>query len=72
MPLCVVVVDTSFKFVENAYLIQESSVDPGGLPSRYIIKSMITIGFSLLFLQALSTIAKSILTIAGRSEPLNS
>ncbi|MGB3468198.1 MAG: TRAP transporter small permease subunit [Cyclobacteriaceae bacterium] len=53
-PFCYVVVTTSIPFVMNAFEVQETSPDPGGLPARYIIKSVIPIGFSLLFLQGIS------------------
>lgn len=71
LPLCFVVVETSFSFVENSFRFNESSADPGGLPARYVVKSSITIGFALLFLQALSMIIKSVNTIFNPSENLN-
>ena len=63
LPFCLVVIDASFKFVENSYRFHESSPDPGGLPARFIIKSAITIGFILLLMQSISLIFKSIITI---------
>ena len=63
LPFCFVVIDASFKFVENSYRFHESSPDPGGLPARFIIKSAITIGFILLLMQSISLIFKSIVTI---------
>lgn len=63
LPFCIVVIDSSYKFVENSFRFQESSPDPGGLPARFIIKSAITIGFFLLLLQSVSLIFKSLATI---------
>ena len=63
LPFCIVVISSSYKFVENSFRFQESSPDPGGLPARFIIKSTITIGFFLLLMQSISLIFRSIVTI---------
>ena len=60
IPWCLVIIYTSYNYAENAWAIGESSPDPGGLPARYIIKFVITIGFCLLLLQAFSLIATSV------------
>ncbi len=60
IPFCLVILLESLSFVENSYRIKEVSPDPGGLPARFIIKSMIPIGLSLLILQGVSLILKSI------------
>ena len=39
---------TSIPFVEDSYNILESSPDPGGLPYRFLIKSIISVSFFLL------------------------
>lgn len=54
LPFCGVVVYTSCSFVEKAWQIGERSVDPAGLPARYIIKALIPISFTLLGLQGIS------------------
>lgn len=56
LPLCVVGVVEGFQFTKNAYLMGETSPDPGGLPGRFIIKSTIPLGFLLLGLQGISMI----------------
>lgn len=66
IPFCIVIIKSSIPFAINSFNILEGSPDPGGLPLRFIVKSAIPIGFSLLLLQALSLIMKSILTIQGR------
>lgn len=52
----------SFQYVQQAWVIDEGSPDPGGLPHRWIIKSLIPLGFFILILQcvasALGTIEK--------------
>jgi TRAP-type mannitol/chloroaromatic compound transport system permease small subunit len=45
----------SLRYVQQAYVIDEGSPDPGGIPHRYIIKSLIPIGFALLLLQSIAT-----------------
>ena len=60
IPWCLIIIYTSYNYAENSWAIGESSPDPGGLPARYIIKFAIPVGFSLLFLQALSLISTSI------------
>jgi TRAP-type mannitol/chloroaromatic compound transport system permease small subunit len=42
----------SLHYVEQSYVIDEGSPDPGGLPHRFIIKGLIPVGFALLLVQA--------------------
>ena len=44
----------SLHYVRQSYVIDEGSPDPGGLPHRYLIKSLLPIGFALFALQALA------------------
>lgn len=67
-PGCFLVVFTSLGFVENSFAIFEGSPDPGGIPLRFILKSMIPLGFILVWLQGLSLFIKSFLVIIGREE----
>lgn len=63
IPFCVVVIITSWQFMVNAFVIQEGSPDPGGLPARFMIKAAIPAGFVLLLLQALSLALHAFLTL---------
>lgn len=63
LPFCAVAAFESISFVKASYFVKETSPDPGGLPARYIIKSIIPISFSLLFIQGVLEIIKSIATI---------
>jgi len=63
IPLCVIGIGEGYQFTKNAYLMGETSPDPGGLPARFIIKSTIPVGFLLLGLQGVSIILKSLKTI---------
>ena len=68
LPVCAVVVWSSHKFVGNSWGFQEGSPDPGGLPARYIIKSMIPLGFLLLGIQGIGEAIRSVLTITSPEE----
>ena len=61
LPFSAMVVFSSQDFVISSFQIQETSPNPGGLPARYILKALIPIGFTLLFLQGISEVFKNIL-----------
>ena len=50
----------SFHYVQQSYVIGENSPDPGGLPHRYLLKSLIPIGFALLLAQSIASALASI------------
>ena len=66
IPGCYMVIATSIPFMYNSYSILEGSPDPGGIPCRFIIKSAIPIGFTLILLQGISLAIKSLMTILGK------
>lgn len=57
--LCVIIVYLSIPYVMQAYDIGERSPDPGGLPYRWIVKSMIPLGFFFLGLQSLASVLRA-------------
>ncbi len=63
VPFCLVGIYYASNFAYQSFLIGEGSSDPGGLPYRFVIKSMIPLGLSFLLLQGISLILKSFLTI---------
>lgn len=67
LPGCVLVILTSWQFFINSWSFGEGSPDPGGIPARYVLKSLIPIGFSLVALQGVSLGLKSFLLIMGYS-----
>jgi len=70
MPFCVLTIYSSWDFVSNAYVQGEGSPDPGGLPQRWILKSMLLWGFGLLFLQGLSqAIQEALFLLSKTSTP---
>ncbi|VAX19796.1 TRAP dicarboxylate transporter, DctQ subunit, unknown substrate 6 [hydrothermal vent metagenome] len=66
LPFCVLMIYTSTGFIESSWAVRESSGDPGGLPARYILKSMIPVGFLLLGLQGVSLAINSAITIISK------
>ncbi|MEN7549525.1 TRAP transporter small permease subunit [Rapidithrix thailandica] len=68
IPFCLIVIKGGIPYVEVSYNMNEKSTDPGGLPFRYAIKSVIIIGFFFLLLQGTSSMAKSILTLLGEKK----
>ena len=63
LPFCVLMIATSWNFAYASYNIAETSGDPGGLPYRWFLKGAITVGFSMLLLQAISMLLNSLLII---------
>ena len=45
----------SLGYVQQAFVIDEGSADPGGIPHRYIVKGLIPVGFALLLLQSIAS-----------------
>ncbi len=66
IPWSCVIIYTSFRYAENAFMIGERSSEPGGLAARWVIKGAITLGFILLLLQAFSVVLTAIKTITHR------
>ena len=50
-----IIIWLSLNYVQQAYVIDEGSPDPGGIPHRYIVKALIPAGFALLLLQSIAT-----------------
>ena len=66
IPFCLIVIYATKGFILNSWAVREMSPDPGGLPARYILKSLIPFGFSLLMLQGIAEAFKSVLIIKGQ------
>ncbi|MGD8567534.1 MAG: TRAP transporter small permease subunit [Gammaproteobacteria bacterium] len=62
-PFCILIIVASWDFVARSFAMLEGSSDPGGLPYRFILKSVIPVGFSLLLLQGIAMILRSVDTI---------
>jgi TRAP-type mannitol/chloroaromatic compound transport system permease small subunit len=64
MPFCVIMVVTGIPFFFRSIEINEQSGNAGGLP-QWPTKSLIMIGFALLFIQAVSELIKRIAVMRG-------
>jgi TRAP-type mannitol/chloroaromatic compound transport system permease small subunit len=68
LPFCLLIIISTWPFLSQAFIHNEASPDPGGLPARWLIKSMIPAGFGLLLLQGISESIKK-LVIALENTP---
>ena len=65
LPLTIIMVVTSVPFFVRSFRINEQSMNAGGLP-QWPAKSLIMIGFALLFAQGVSELIKRIAVMAKR------
>jgi TRAP-type mannitol/chloroaromatic compound transport system permease small subunit len=55
--------------VRNSWSVWESSPDPGGIPARWALKSVIIIGFVILMIQGVSELIKRFYVARGWEQP---
>jgi len=60
LPFALLILAGSFEFVNDAYITQEISEDPGGLPYRWLIKGSIPLAFMFLSFSAVGYILQNI------------
>lgn len=68
LPFCLLVVWYGYDFAREAYELGETSGDPGGLPYRWIIKSMIPVSFGFMALSGIGLLLTSVNTLLGAHE----
>jgi TRAP-type mannitol/chloroaromatic compound transport system permease small subunit len=57
-------------YIQQAYVIAETSQDPGGIPYRWVVKALIPLGYALLVLQAVGELVRTVLAFrAGATLP---
>lgn len=66
VPFCLLIIISAWPFVAQAYIHNEGSPDPGGLPARWLIKTVIPLGFGLLCLQGIAEIIKKFNRALGK------
>jgi TRAP-type mannitol/chloroaromatic compound transport system permease small subunit len=64
LPLTIVMIVTGIPFFEKSYMINEQSMNAGGLP-QWPAKSLIAIGFTILLFQAISEFVKRLAIMRG-------
>lgn len=60
LAISIIIVWLSLAYVQQAYVIDEKSADPGGLTHRWILKALIPAGFVLVALQSIAEIVKNV------------
>lgn len=63
IPLSLLIIFGSYEYVMDAFTMNEISQDPGGLTHRWIVKSMIPLGFVFLIFSGLVYILKNIIIL---------
>jgi TRAP-type mannitol/chloroaromatic compound transport system permease small subunit len=63
MLLSIIVIWLCVHYVWQSWSIGEGTANPGGIDYRYIVKSLIPIGFALFFMQSLSEAIKSTMAL---------
>jgi TRAP-type mannitol/chloroaromatic compound transport system permease small subunit len=66
IPSCYLVLTTAIPWVITAYEVGEVSIDPGGIPARFILKAVLPIAYFLMLLQGLSLGIKSICLLLNK------
>lgn len=61
LAVSLIFIKLSIPYVMQSFAIAEQSPDPGGIPMRWLIKSLIPIGYVLVVLQCLAAIGRRIL-----------
>lgn len=58
LAVALIFIKVSISYVAQSYSIQEISPDPGGIPFRWIVKSLIPIGYGLVVLQTAAALLR--------------
>ncbi len=72
LPSCYLVLTTTIPWVQVAYEVGEVSIDPGGIPYRFLIKSMLPLGYLLILIQGVSVFLKNFFVLLGKPMELSS
>ncbi len=66
LPSCYLVLNSSIPWVITAYKVGEVSLDPGGIPARFLLKAVLPIGYFLMLIQGLSLGIKSLFILLDK------
>lgn len=67
-PFVILVTYYGVSFSYDAFQMGEGSGDPGGLPYRWIVKSLIPISFTLMGIAGIGMVTKAILVLKGQDD----
>ncbi|MCB1736121.1 MAG: TRAP transporter small permease subunit [Gammaproteobacteria bacterium] len=70
LPTFLFLIWASWDYVADSWAVQEASAETGGIPYRYLLKSVILLMAGLMILQGLSQALRSLLILLGRIEPV--
>ena len=65
VPMCTLILYSSYDFVAYSYAVREVSNDPGGLPYRFAFKALLPLGYFLVLIQALAVISRNCRLLVG-------
>lgn len=68
LAVALIFIKVSVAYVMQAYSIQETSPDPGGIPLRWMVKSLIPVGYGLVALQTVAALLRLFHTRAQAQE----
>jgi len=71
LPLCLILLVQAWPFVTRAYVLNEVSAAPGGLPYRWVIKAVILVAVAYLALAAVSRMLRVTSFLFGRPPKSN-
>lgn len=63
LPFCWIVYTYGFTFVQRSWRIYEASANPGGMPGLFVLKSFILVFATLIALQGIAMVLRSILVL---------
>ena len=66
LPFCLLIIISAWPFVTQAYIHNEISPDPGGLPARWLIKAAIPLGYFFLLIQGIAEALKKLLIVLDK------
>lgn len=67
LPFSLLIIYVGFDFVMISFTQLEASSDPGGLPYRFLVKSLLPLAFILLIIQTLSEVYKEFASLKEKS-----
>jgi TRAP-type mannitol/chloroaromatic compound transport system permease small subunit len=68
MAISLIIIKLSIAYVMQSWSIGEGTANPGGIPARYLLKSLMPIGFALLFIQSLAQAIQYFIAWRGRTD----
>ncbi len=66
IPSCYLVLSTTIPWVIVAYKVGEVSIDPGGIPARFLLKATLPTGYFLMLIQGISLLIKSVFILMNK------